>query len=134
VNDRLSVFGAGWMIVAFAVAAAILLVVVLPSPPPVPPELAAPTFPAERFLPDDDPEWPGHWESPPAVWEQAGIRADSAAALAEVAAAVREMPPELRRAILDHDLHGAEADGELVHRARALIRARLEHRLEGRTP
>jgi MFS family permease len=134
VTDRLSVFGAGWMIVALAAAAAILLVVVLPSPLPVPPEVAAPAFPPERFLPDDDPEWPGHWESPPAAWEQAGIRADSAEALAEVAAAVREMPPELRRAILDHDLHGAEADGELVHRARALIRARLEHRLEGRTP
>jgi MFS family permease len=142
VSDRLSVFGAAWMLVAVATVAAVLLVVVLPSPLPVPaaapgialPEVTAPTFPAERFLPDDDPEWPGHWAAPPVAWEQAGMRADSAEALAEVAAAIREMPPELRQAILARDLHGTEADHALVHRARALIRARLERNLEGGTP
>jgi MFS family permease len=136
VTNRLSVFGAGWMLVAVAAVAAIMLVVVLPSPLPVPaavPEVAVPTFPAERFLPDDDPEWPGHWASPPVAWEQAGIRVDSAEALAEVAAAIREMPPELRYAILARDLHGADAERALVHRARDLIRARLERHLEGET-
>jgi hypothetical protein len=116
--------------------AAVLLVVVLPSPLPAPaaaPEIVAPTFSAEQFLPDDDPEWPGHWAAPPVAWEQAGIRVDSAETLAEVAAAVREMPPELRQAILARDLHGTEADSALVHRARALIRARLERHLEGGT-
>jgi MFS family permease len=135
-SDRFSVFGAAWMLVAVATVAAVLLVIVLPGPLPVPaaaPEVTAPTFPAERFLPEDDPEWPGHWATPPVAWERAGIRVDSAEALGEVAAAIREMPPELRQAILARDLQGAEADGALVHRARALIRARLERHLEGET-
>ena len=31
-----------------------------------------PAFAADRFLPADDPEWPGHWVDPPGPWERLG--------------------------------------------------------------
>jgi MFS family permease len=148
VTDRLGVGTAGWVLVVVAVAAGILLVVVLPGAPPPPaqpaPVAAEPVFPQDRFLPDDDPEWPGHWASPPREW----VGADKAneGALAEVHAAILAMPPELRQVIVLRDVQGHPSDdvrkalnisaadeSAMLHRARGLIRERLERYFERRS-
>ena len=76
VSDRSGVHDAGWMIGAVAVLTVVLLAWtvrgIMRSPAGVPLE---PAFAADRFRPDDDPQWPGHWVDPPEAWEQAG-RAD----------------------------------------------------------
>ncbi|WP_345377520.1 MFS transporter [Pseudonocardia yuanmonensis] len=149
-SDRAGVGTAGWALVAIGVAAGILLVVVLPGappPPPAPPGPVAgePAFPADRFLPDDDPAWPGHWASPPREWADA--RVDDDATLAEVRAAVLAMPPELRQVIVQRDVEGRSAEQvcaalgldaadeiAALHRARGLVRERLEHYFERRNP
>ena len=146
VSDRAGVGTAGWGLVVVAVAAGILLVVVLAGAPPAPPVpvAGAPSFPADRFLPDDDPEWPGHWASPPREW--AGARVDDDGALAEVRAAILALPPELRQVIVLRDVEGRSAEqvrAELgldaaeetatLHRARGLVRERLERYVEGRS-
>jgi MFS family permease len=146
VSDRSGVDAAGWMLVVVAVSAGVLLVAVLPGAPP--PALAAepsesrPTFPASRFRPDDDPEWPGHWALPPREWVIGRI--DDEAASAEVRAAILAMPADLRRVIVLRDVEGRAADEvqaalglsaademSALHRARGLVRDRLERYVEG---
>jgi MFS family permease len=144
VSDRAGVGTAGWGLVVLAVAAAVLLVVVLPSaqPAPVVAMTSAPSFPAGRFLPDDDPEWPGHWATPPQEWT--GERLDDGA-LAEVRAAILALPPELRQVIVLRDVEGRSAEQvraaldldeadqlATLHRARGFVRERLERYIEGR--
>jgi RNA polymerase sigma-70 factor, ECF subfamily len=98
-------------------------------------------FPAERFLPDDDPRWPGHWASPPQEW--AGDRVDDDGALAEVRAAILAMPAELRQVIVLRDVEGRSSEQvravlglsvadeiAMLHRARGLVRERLERYVE----
>lgn len=145
ISDRSGVGTAGWALVAVAVAAGILLVIVLPSAPPPPvPVTGEPAFPADRFLPEDDPQWPGHWASPPREW--VGDRVDDAGALAEVRAAILAMPPELRQVIVQRDVEGRSSEQvraalgltaadeiAMLHRARGLVRKRLEGYVEGRS-
>ena len=71
------------------------------------PVAAGPVFPADRFLPDDDPQWPGHWASPPREWVGADLADEQA--LAQVRAAIRAMPPELRQVIVLRDVERALA-------------------------
>ncbi|MGH8836768.1 MAG: MFS transporter [Actinomycetes bacterium] len=150
VSDRVGVGEAGWLFVAVAVVAGILVIVVLPAPAAAP--AAAPverkperTFSADRFLPDDHPEWPGHWAQPPVAWEAFGLDAAGAQALADVRAAMVEMPTELRQVMVLRDVDGrspaevAQALGisaadeqHRLHQARGLVRARLERSIEGR--
>jgi MFS family permease len=144
VSDRVGVSEAGWLFVTVAVASGILMIVVLPAVPvapavtPVEPE-PQPAFPADRFLPDDHPEWPGHWATPPVAWEELGLDVESAEALAEVRAAILQLPADLRQVIVLHDVEGRSqadvagslgitlADGQRrLHEARGLVRARLE--------
>jgi hypothetical protein len=144
--DRSGVGTAGWVFVVVAVAAGVLLVLVLPGAPPTPaaPVIGEPVFPAERFLPDDDPAWPGHWAFPPREWT--GDEVDDDRALVEVRAAILALPPELRQVIVLRDVEGRSAEqvgAELglsaadeiatLHRARGLVRERLERHLEGRS-
>jgi MFS family permease len=146
VTDRSGVGAAGWVFVGVAVVAAILFVVVLPGAPQPPAQPVAvraePVFAADRFLPDDDPEWPGHWASPPQEWVGAD-RADDGA-VAEVRAAILAMPPELRRVIVLRDVEGrppgevrealgisAEDESAMLHRARGIVRERVERYMEG---
>ncbi|MEU2390440.1 MFS transporter [Streptomyces sp. NPDC007369] len=153
VSNRGGVDEAGWLFMAIAVVSGILMIVVLPAaaappaapvPVTVPAEGAEPTFPADRFLPEDHPEWPGHWATPPAVWVSPDLEPGSATALAEVRTAILEMPAELRRVIVLRDVQGrppAEVAGALgisaadeqqrLHQARGLVRARLERYAEG---
>ena len=148
VTDRLGIGAAGWTLVVVGVVSGILLVVVLPGAPPPPaqptPAAVEPVFAADRFLPDDDPEWPGHWASPPREWASADLVDEGA--LAEVRAAILAMPPELRQVIVLRDVEGRspedvrEALGigaadelALLHQARGLIRERLERYIDGRS-
>jgi MFS family permease len=147
ISDRAGVGAAGWAFVGTAVVAAVLLVVVLPGAPPAPaparPVTGAPAFPVDRFLPDDHPVWPSHWAFPPREW--AGDLVDDGGALAEVRAAVLAMPPEVRRVFVARDVEGRSSEeagaaldlspaDELaaLHRARGLVRERLERYVEGR--
>lgn len=152
VSDRWGVDEAGWVFVAVAVACGILMVVVLPTAPVPPVAVTAearpePTFPADRFLPEDDPRWPGHWASPPVAWETLGVDLRSEPVLTEVRTAIMDMPADWRQVIVLRDVQGrppaevaealgisAEDEGRRLHQARALVRARLERYIEGREP
>lgn len=150
VSDRIGVSEAGWLFVAVAVASGILMIVVLPAAPVALPVALVerepePTFSADRFLPDDHPDWPGHWAIPPVSWEALGLDVDSVEALAEVRAAIVEMPTELRQVMVLRDVEGrspsevthalgisAADEQRRLHQARGLVRSRLERYLEGR--
>jgi RNA polymerase sigma-70 factor (ECF subfamily) len=130
----------------------LLVVVVLPQAPapvreaapvvPAPAREGEPVFPVDRFVPPDDPEWPGHWANPPAAWDALGVA--GAGALEQARQAIAAMPPALREVIVLRDVEGAtpieaqraldigpEEEQALLHRARGLVRARLERYLEG---
>jgi MFS family permease len=149
VSERAGVDRAGWLLVAIAVVAALLMVVVLPRAPapvgaaapavPAPAQLGEPVFAVDRFLPPDDPQWPGHWANPPAAWDALGVAVDGAGALEQARQAIAELPPALREVIVLRDLQGAtptevqraldlRPEDELarLHQARGLVRARLE--------
>jgi MFS family permease len=147
VSERAGVDRAGWLLVAIGVVGAILILLVLPqSTPPEPAGVAVmePTFPAARFLPEDDPEWPGHWRDPPAAWSSLGIRVDGPDAVENARAAIADLPDPLRRVIVLRDVEGRspgevreatglgpEEERALLHQARARVRARLERTIEG---
>jgi MFS family permease len=154
-SERAGVDRAGWLLVGIAAVAAVLIVLVLPQAPAQPvatepaitPEAAGePAFPADRFLPPDDPDWPGHWARPPANWEPLRVRLDGAEARELVRTAVGELPPSLRQVLVLRDMEGRASDdvrdalglrpdeGErMLHRARNLVRTRLEAHLEMET-
>ncbi|MCV2489044.1 MFS transporter [Geodermatophilus sp. YIM 151500] len=150
VSDRVGVGDAGWLFVAVAVVCGVLVITVLPTAPTAPVaaplhEEAAPTFPPDRFLPDDDPDWPGHWAVPPAAWAGLGTEVHDAEAAAEVRTALMEMPVELRRVMVLRDVEGrppgdvaralgiSPRDEQLrLHAARGLVRSRVARHLEGR--
>jgi RNA polymerase sigma-70 factor (ECF subfamily) len=104
-----------------------------------------PTFPPTRFLPADDPEWPGHWAVPPTPWDELpSARLESKETLAHVQAAIADLPQPHREVITLRDIEGWTSDevGALLdltpanqrvvlHRARAKVRATLETYLTG---
>jgi MFS family permease len=112
VSDRSGVRAAGW---AFALVVAVMalgLVLVIrgsalsgaASPPS--------SFAADRFLPDDDPEWPGHWAVPPADWTALGPEIDSTIVLGVARDAVAGLSSPFREVIVRHDVEGS-AIGEI---------------------
>jgi RNA polymerase sigma-70 factor (ECF subfamily) len=101
-----------------------------------------PAVPADRFLPDEHPSWPGHWASPPEAWPEERVLAREAALAAKEAIAA--LPPAQRQVITLRDVEGLDgpevssllgvSEGNqrvLLHRARAKVRAALEERLSG---
>jgi MFS family permease len=163
-SGRTGIGDAGWLFVAVAVAAGALMIRVLPATPDAgTPAAGAPdsslpaavlgpaepasSFPAQRFLPDDHPQWPGHWATPPKDWELLGVDLAGAGVLDEVHAAMVDMPAQLRQVMLLRDIEGrtpeeaariagltiVEAQRRL-HQARGLVRARLERYIEGGDP
>jgi MFS family permease len=155
VSERAGVDRAGWLLVAIAVVAALLIVVVLPRAPapvgqaapvaPAPAQQGEPVFPVDRFLPPDDPVWPGHWANPPTAWDAPGVAVDDPDALEQARAAIAELPEALRQVIVLRDVEGRapsetrralglgpDEEQALLHQARGLVRARLERHLEGK--
>jgi MFS family permease len=152
VSESAGIDRAGWLFVAVGVATAVLTIIVLPRARlaiATADEAAAPTtieamaFPPDRFLPADDPVWPGHWATPPAAWTALGMRMDSAEALDQARAAIAQMPAELRQVMVLRDINGrspdqvsvalnisAEEQRAILQQARGLVRARLERHFE----
>jgi MFS family permease len=148
VSERAGVDQAGWLLVALGVLGGCLMVAVLPRPsvpiaqatsPSAQAPAMEPAFPSDRFLPADDPQWPGHWADPPASWDAAGVRVDTAESLEQARAAIAELPSALRQIVVPRDVEGRppdevqralnlEPDQEraMLHQARSRIRARLE--------
>lgn len=99
-----------------------------------------PTFPPDRFLPADDPEWPGHWASPPPAWDELPqARLDAHETLEHVGAAIAALPPLHRQVITLRDVEQwsseevcnaldltAANQRVVLHRARAKVREALE--------
>jgi hypothetical protein len=155
VSESAGLDRAAFLFVAAGVMAAVLMLIVLPrahsaleeagvSTAAAAPEMAIqPAFPPDRFLPTDDPEWPGHWANPPTVWTGSGVPVGGREAFEQARAAIAAMPPELRQVIVLRDVQGrtptdvrealdlsSDRERELLHKARALVRARLEQALE----
>lgn len=99
-----------------------------------------PTMPEQRFLPPDDPQWPGHWATPPQEWP--ALDADPAVVDDTIAGAVAKLPEPQRVVLVLRDCGGCRTDDvarilavpaaqtrNLLHHARAALRASLEARL-----
>ena len=154
VADSAGIDRAGWLFVAVGLAAAVLMVVVLPRARPALAEAAVVDqpglaieragFPPDRFLPSDDPQWPGHWATPPAAWGDLGVPVDSPEALAQARAAITDLPDSLRQVMVLRDVEGRppeevsralnvspEEGRAMLQQARSLVRAHLERHFEG---
>jgi RNA polymerase sigma-70 factor (ECF subfamily) len=106
------------------------------------------TFPADRFLPPDHPEWPGHWATPPPSWDELPPEClEAQETLGRVRAAIDELPPLHRQVITLRDIDGWPPDEictvldltpanqrVVLHRARARVRSALESYLTGTAP
>jgi RNA polymerase sigma-70 factor, ECF subfamily len=106
------------------------------------------TFPADRFLPPDHPDWPGHWATPPVSWDDLPPeRLESQETLARVRKAIDTLPPLHRQVITLRDIDGWKPDEictvldltpanqrVVLHRARAKVRSALEAYLTGAAP
>jgi Sigma-70, region 4 len=154
VSNRAGVDTAAWSLVVIAAVTALLMLafVLNHEVEPAAQLLAAttveaaatvsvPAFPADRFLPADDPEWPGHWAFPPSAWEGV-VPPDllhSDATLDEVHGAISELPDFHRRVLVLRDIEGrsqeeisesldlgADDVRQALHAARLHVRARLE--------
>jgi RNA polymerase sigma-70 factor (ECF subfamily) len=103
-------------------------------------ELAAPTVDPDRFRPDDDPEYPGHWrdEAAPVDWgpEPALLAAEFRDVLVR---ALTDLPERQRAVVELRDVHGLATEEVcelldltpanqrvLLHRGRARLRGALE--------
>jgi RNA polymerase sigma-70 factor, ECF subfamily len=98
------------------------------------------TFPPDRFLPPDHPEWPGHWATPPPAWEDVPQQQlEARETLAQIRDAIDGLPSPHRQVITLRDVHGwssaevcelldltAANQRVVLHRARAKVRAALE--------
>jgi MFS family permease len=154
VSERAGVDSAGWLLVTIGVAAAMLIVVVLPQAPaqlaeaePTYPSGAetAPVFAADRFVPPDHPDWAGHWIHPPETWAHLQAELEGAEARELVRTAIAELPSPLGQVLVLRDVEGRAAAAvrealdlpldeqeAMLHRARGLVRTRLEAHLERR--
>ncbi|HEY7848196.1 MAG TPA: MFS transporter [Candidatus Limnocylindria bacterium] len=145
-----------WLFVAIGVITALLMLFVLPRARPavaqaglegaaaaLPSMAIQPAFPPDRFLPPDDPAWPGHWANPPSAWAGSGLPTDSPEALEEVRSALIDLPAEARQVIVLRDVEGrspkdvedalglsAERERALLHHARGQVRGRLERHFQ----
>jgi RNA polymerase sigma-70 factor, ECF subfamily len=95
---------------------------------------------AERFRAPGDPEWPGHWATPPVAWPEAQLLQGET--MAEVARAIELLPEAPRAVITLRDVEGWDAaetcallglseanQRVLLHRARSRVRRAVEQHL-----
>jgi RNA polymerase sigma-70 factor, ECF subfamily len=107
-------------------------------------DISTPGFPDRRFRPPTDPDYPGHWASPPPRWEeQPQARLSARETIARVEDAVATLPPNQRQVIVLRDIEGWTSEEVcnvlslsqtnqrvLLHRARAKVRQALEDQFE----
>jgi RNA polymerase sigma-70 factor (ECF subfamily) len=100
-----------------------------------------PAVDPERFLPADDPRYPGAWAIPPHSWARLPEeRLLASETLQQVRAAIAKLPPRQQEVITLRDVEGWEPEEVsaaleltpgnqrvLLHRARSKVRAELEH-------
>jgi RNA polymerase sigma-70 factor (ECF subfamily) len=103
-------------------------------------ETDEPAVEHQRFLPEDHPNWPGHWAVPPQPWnrtmEELALMKEL---MAHVEAAINGLPPSQRAVITVRDIEGYSAEEAcnifdlsetnqrvLLHRARSKVRRVLE--------
>ena len=101
-----------------------------------------------RFLPPTDPQWPGHWQTPPTVWP---AMEDGRPATTGVGAALRAaldaLPPAQRAVVGLRDVAGCdnvditeivrqppEQVRRLLHHGRAELRRSLEDHFDAAKP
>jgi RNA polymerase sigma-70 factor (ECF subfamily) len=103
---------------------------------------AEPSVPPERFQREGD-AWPGHWAAPPRPWEDPERRLQSLEARERLRAAIGALPDVQQAVLTLRDVEGLEAEEVcdllelsagnqrvILHRARARVRAELEHYFE----
>src|SRR4051794_33014733 len=108
----------------------------------VPLSAIEPAVDPERFLPEDDGQFPGAWSTPPSHWPEEQLLAKET--LEQVQAAIAKLPPRQQEVIVLRDIEGWEpeevgaalelSDGNqrvLLHRARSKVRADLERYFAG---
>ena len=107
-------------------------------------ETNEPSVPAERFFGAEHPEWPGHWSVPPRSWGASPERELlSKETLELVENAIAALAPAQRQVITLRDVEGWSSEEVcnvlgisetnqrvLLHRARAKVRAALEHHFD----
>ena len=98
---------------------------------------------ADRFLPLDDPQWPGGWKSFPQPWDEVPEeRLLSLETHSQIEQAIQALPPAQREVITLRDVEGWTSDEVcdflgisqanqrvLLHRARTQVRRALEQYL-----
>lgn len=103
-------------------------------------EPAEPSVDPARFLPADDPNWPGHWALPPKSWDDLPEnRLLSQETQAYLLQAIGSLPPSQQEVITLRDIEGwsssevcallglSEVNQRvLLHRARSKVREALE--------
>jgi RNA polymerase sigma-70 factor, ECF subfamily len=107
-------------------------------------DAAEPAVDPARFLPTNDPRWPGHWLLPPAADDLPENRLLAGELAERVRAAVAALPPAQREVVTLRDIDGWAADEVcrllelsdanqrvLLHRGRSKVRAALEAYLAG---
>jgi len=111
-------------------------------------ELSGATVDRSRFLPPTHPQWPGHWQVPPAVFPAMEDAQSSAHGLGTaLRAALDELPPAQRVVVGLRDVAGCEVAEitaivgqppeqvrDLLHRGRAQLRRHLELHLADAQP
>ena len=102
-----------------------------------------PAVDPQRFRPDDDPEWPGHWADPPRAWQRdPQVQLQSAEVLDQLRSAIEGLPERQREVVVLRDVQGLTTDEVaevlgtttgnvrvLLHRGRSVVRSRLEEYL-----
>jgi RNA polymerase sigma-70 factor (ECF subfamily) len=104
-----------------------------------------PAVEPDRFLPPDDPQWPGHWASIPHNWDEVPEeRLLSLETRERIRAAIEGLPPTQREVIILRDVDGwtseevcnllsiSESNQRvLLHRARTRVRRALDDYIAG---
>jgi RNA polymerase sigma-70 factor (ECF subfamily) len=103
-------------------------------------EVDEPSVDPSRFLPPDDPDWPGHWAAKPQSWDAIPEQQFLSQETTErILTAIATLPPSQREVITLRDIEGwssaevctvlglSEANQRvLLHRARSKVRQALE--------
>ena len=108
------------------------------------PSSDGPTVDPRRFLPADDPVWPGHWSQPPRGWQRdPQVQLQSAELLDQLRRSIDVLPARQREVLVLRAVEGLSTEQVadvleltvgntrvLLHRGRAKVRQSLEEYLQ----